>query len=58
MKTKNLEAVRKQIVADLTELRLQQIFNSIESFDLTYELIDVEREIKASKIVDLCLTGK
>jgi hypothetical protein len=58
MKTKNLEAVRNQILKELGAVRKQQVAYSIDSFLLTYELVAVEHEIMISKIVDLCLTGK
>jgi hypothetical protein len=58
MKTKNLEAVRKQILAELGAIRRLQVAYNIDSFLLTYELVAVEKELMISKIVDLCLTGK
>jgi hypothetical protein len=58
MKTKNLEAIRNQILDELRAARLKRVAYSIDSFLLTYELAEVERELMISKIVDLCLTGK
>lgn len=58
MKTKNLEAMRKQILSELGAIRKQQVAYNIDSFLLTYELVAVEHELMISKIVDLCLTGK
>lgn len=58
MSTKELEAVRNEILKELAMIKLQAILGNMDSFDLTYELVEIEHAIWVSKIVDHCLTGK
>jgi hypothetical protein len=58
MTLEELQQERENILEELKLIRAQALADKFDSFLLTWELIDIQHEIFAAKIVNLCRTGK